>query len=342
MTKITKNPKSKNKNEKANQHVHDENCDHDHKPELNKLVANNDSVELTLKWQVVEPAWKKAVTKASRNLKLPGFRIGKVPAHLAEPNLNTEYLIETTLLEIVPSAFQAKVEESKGNIAPITRPEVVPIKTEKGSDWQIKVQFAQKPVIKLTDYKKLIATAKKKAAKQLSAQGGSASGGKAIEASEAKESNVKGQKSKIAKLSKQQQDDLTLKFIFSELVTGLKPKIQELLVRQQTTERLQEMDQSLKQMKLSINDYLERTKLKFEQLVAQFQAESLGQLQLEFILQALSEELKIKIDDKQLQVEIDKVKDPQVKKMYLDNEYYRERLRLNLIRQATIEKLLAI
>ena len=60
------------------------------------------------------------------------------------------------------------------------------------------------------------------------------------------------------------------------------------------------------------------------------------------ILQALSEELKIKIDDKQLQVEIDKVKDPQVKKMYLDNEYYRERLRLNLIRQATIEKLLAI
>jgi len=321
MTKITKNPKSKNKNEKANQHVHDENCDHDHKPELNKLVADNDSVELTLKWTVIEPAWKKAVAKASRNLKLPGFRIGKVPAHLAEPNLNTEYLIETTLLEIVPSAFQAKVEESKGNIAPITRPEVVPIKTEKGSDWQIKVQFAQKPVIKLTGYKKLIAAAKKKAAENAKLR------------SKSKEAN---------KLTKQQQDDLTLKLIFSELVTGLKPKIQELLVRQQTTERLQEMDQSLKQMKLSINDYLERTKLKFEQLVAQFQAESLGQLQLEFILQALSEELKVKIDDQRLQTEIDKIKDDQLKQAYEKNEYYKERLRLNLLRQQTVEKLLAI
>ena len=99
-----------------------------------------------------------ALTKIAKEIKVPGFRKGKVPANVvakhADPQLIGQQTLEDALSKAVADAFAAE------KLQALDRPEVEVKKYVPGKELEFTAEVEVMPVIKLGDYKKLKAKAK--------------------------------------------------------------------------------------------------------------------------------------------------------------------------------------
>jgi len=106
-------------------------------------------------------AEKVALVKLSNNVKVPGFRKGKVPASVAakhvEPQALQEQLMDDAISKAVAEAFVAE------KIQALERPTVDITKYVPGESLEFVAEVNVLPEITLGDYKKLTAKAKKSA-----------------------------------------------------------------------------------------------------------------------------------------------------------------------------------
>ena len=281
------------------------------KAKQSKIVLPNDSGELTFKWSQIEPIYKQVIKEASKNLKMNGFRKGKVPTKVAEKQLDKKQVIGRVIEILSPKEFSKEIKKNK-DLAPISRPQAIPIQTEKGRTWKIRVEFAQRSKVKLGNYKSLVKKAKKSV------------------------------KKKDKKQSEQDHNTEILNVVFRELIKTVQPPVQEILIREQTQYKLQEITRSLEKLNMTVSDYLTKRKLTSEQLLRQLSAESLGYIQLQFILEEIARTAKITVS----QIEIDKtlegIKDKKVKELYSTQPQYQNNLKKNLLRQKITDHLLQI
>lgn len=111
-----------------------------------KLLISADEVEL-------KPIKDGVVKRLSKDIKLPGFREGKVPAELAEKNIDPNMLQNDFLDEAMSQLYAKATQEKK--IRPVTRPEVAIKKFVPFSHLEFEVTTNIVGEIKLADYKKL-------------------------------------------------------------------------------------------------------------------------------------------------------------------------------------------
>lgn len=99
-----------------------------------------------------------ALTKIAKEIKVPGFRKGKVPANVvakhADPQLVGQQTLENALSKAVADAFAAE------KLQALDRPEVEVKKYEPGKELEFTAEVEVMPTIKLGDYKKLKAKLK--------------------------------------------------------------------------------------------------------------------------------------------------------------------------------------
>ena len=111
-----------------------------------ELTINVDASEL-------EAAQQVALTKLAKNMKVQGFREGKVPASVAAKNVNPEALaqqtLEDALSKAVADAFTAE------EIQALDRPAVEVKKYEPGKSLEFTAESEIIPAVKLGDYKSL-------------------------------------------------------------------------------------------------------------------------------------------------------------------------------------------
>lgn len=302
-------------------------------PTQHPSIAENTSFELVLPWSLVEPAYNQEVGHAASHLKMAGFRPGKVPASMAEKRVDQEHLVTHVLRKVAPALLEKKFAEEGSKYHPISQPSVHPLSTLKGADWKVKVSFAEPPVIKLGDYKKTVKAAKKASEKEVAEQE------KAL-----KEQSKKDKKDKKAptELTDEQKKEVQLRFIFRDLVEGVKPAIPELLVREETEYRLQNFAQSLNQFKIELQDYLKRRGTTIEQIIAEFQAEALASLQLEFVLSEIGKTAKIEVSDADRKEALDAIKDEKLKAQYEKDQTYQNRLDNTIYRRKIIDHILSL
>ncbi|QHN42869.1 trigger factor [Candidatus Mycosynbacter amalyticus] len=100
-----------------------------------------------------------ALTKIARDIKVPGFRQGKVPASVAAKHVNpndlAQHTLENALSKAVADAFL------DAGVQALDRPEVEVKKFEPGSELEFVATSEILPKIKLGDYKKLAAKPEK-------------------------------------------------------------------------------------------------------------------------------------------------------------------------------------
>ncbi len=287
------------------------------------LIADNDVLTVTIKWDEIKPAYQKVLAKRATTVKSDGFRKGKVPAHMVEKMVGRDRLVNATLEQLLPAKYLEVLKKEHKH--PVTQPAITPVSTESGQDWQVKIEIAEKPKIQLGSYKKSVVAASKDADQAWKKQ-------------QKTEKSTKKPKQDEASVAAQQRD-AKLKAIFTALVTQAAPRIPELLVRQQTREELHRLSHTLEQLKMSMDDYLARRGQTFEQLGQEFAATALGQLQIEYVLQAITEDQGITATDAEITKEWEKL--PVSKDRKLDDQS-KEYLRLQLVRNKTIEWLLAV
>lgn len=99
-----------------------------------------------------------ALTKIAKEIKVPGFRKGKVPANVvakhADPQLIGQQTLEDVLSKAVADAFTAE------KLQALDRPEVEVKKYVPGKELEFTAEVEVMPKIKLGDYKKLKAKLK--------------------------------------------------------------------------------------------------------------------------------------------------------------------------------------
>lgn len=129
-----------------------------------KTVVKNISetkVELTITLgkTELEAAEQVALTKLAKNIKVPGFRKGKVPASVAAKHVDPEALgqqtLDDALSKAVAEAYMAK------DIQALDRPQVEVKKFVPGQELEFTAETEVLPKIILGDYKKLKAKAVK-------------------------------------------------------------------------------------------------------------------------------------------------------------------------------------
>lgn len=131
------------------------------KTTVKKLSDTKVQLTISLGASELADAEQVSLTKLARDIKVPGFRKGKVPASIAakhiDPNALQEQILENALSKAVAEAFlQEKLQA-------LDRPSVEVKKFVPGSELEFTAEVEVIPPVKLGDYKKL--TAKKEVAK---------------------------------------------------------------------------------------------------------------------------------------------------------------------------------
>ncbi len=286
----------------------------------NELIAENTKISITLPWATVHESYKKQLARFAKNLKTDGFRKGKVPMHIAESMVDRERLIQAVLEEIVPAAYGKEIE--KGGYQPLTHPDFDPKDLAWEKDWVIEAHFAQDPKISVKEYKKIVAGAKsaaektwkdelakiekanKEAAKNVDKDHDHDHEGHDHAGHDHDHGHAKVQTPEQIEATKKEH---ILHAIFRDLITTLKPAIPEMLIRENTRQEIKDLEEQLKRVNATLDQFLQQRNQTFEQLAQEMAAQTLGKLQLEFILRAIQEELKITVTETEIMAEYEKL-----------------------------------
>lgn len=285
------------------------------KPEL---IGPNTTIKLTVDAKTAASAYQKTLGRLAKEIKIHGFRKGKVPAHLAEKELGTQAIVDRALEIVIPPLYQSEVVDKK--LESLTQPEFKAIKIDKDSEWIVEVHLAQRPKIIVTDLKKIVKEGKKAA-----------------------DEEIKKQKKHIVETKDHKghqhptDEDIILTNIYQNLVTSIRPTLPELLVKEGVRAELNNLVQRLRSLNLTLDDYLKQQGITYEDLTNQMAVSSVGRLQLMFILDAISEQEKLEVSDSEVKSEMAKMsksnknQDPKTDVRYLD--YVKQNLKRNKLTQ---------
>lgn len=95
------------------------------------------------------------LTRLAKNIELPGFRKGHVPASIAQERLGEVVILEETVGTILSRAYPEILRDLK--IDAIGRPEISIVKLAPGNQVQFVAKTALAPTVTLPDYKELAA-----------------------------------------------------------------------------------------------------------------------------------------------------------------------------------------
>lgn len=120
---------------------------------VKKISDTRVEIKVTLEKPELDSAKKKAIERLSKEVKIPGFRKGKVPADMAEKHLNPNDIAQATLdiavREAVPQAFISNKQN------PLVVPEVSVTKYVPDESAEFTATADILPDVKIGDYKKL-------------------------------------------------------------------------------------------------------------------------------------------------------------------------------------------
>lgn len=290
------------------------------------LIAPNVTIKITLAKAEVAKSYQKQLTKLASQLKMPGFRQGKVPAKVAEEQLGRGHLIEHVLDELLPSAYPKAIADQKK--APITHPEFKIISAEKDQDWVVEAEIAEMPTVTLGKYTQHV-KAGKKAAQQAK--------------TDLEKAAKKDKKAESAKpMTPEQAKEHELQYIFRELVVQIKPKIPQLLLKHETQHEFQHLADQLKQLNISVDDYLKNSNKTMEQLSQELAVQTLSRLQLDLILGAVARDKKISVTPQDKEKFFAQIKDEKQRKTLEKDEHYLHHLEANLLKQKVVDSLLTV
>ncbi len=301
------------------------------KKSVPSVIAPNTKLTVTIPWEKAEPAYKKARTQVAQTLKVSGFRKGKVPADVAEKMMGPSDIIEKALEFILPDAYIETVKAA--NKRPLTQPSFQAVSLEVGKEWVIEAQIAEKPEIKLGDFKKIVKEAKIQAKKDVEKQ-----------AEEIKKHNEehKDHDHGPKELTEEQKKEITLQRIYQNLIEAIKPQIPELLVRHEVEYDIEQLGRQLQSIQMDFQQYMERRQITQEELTQQMAAGALSRIQLVFIIDTLAEETKQVVTDAELETYLTEKVDPATREQHGASPDYKALVSQTMLRQKVADYLLAI
>jgi trigger factor len=229
-----------------------------------------------------------------------GFRKGKVPQELAEKNIDKDKVYSHLIREIMPKIYEDILK--KENLHPILSPKIELVKAKENEEWELKIVIAEKPEVKLNDYKKKVQEAKK--------------GLKTDDIWVPGKEEKKDQKDETQK--KEKVMNVSLEAVLASATCELPP----LLIEEELDRRLTQMVDDVQKIGLTMEKYLQTRNLTLETVKERLTKEITDMYKLEFILQAIADEEKLEVKQEDLNALFSNIKEEKDRKSAEANAYF--------------------
>ncbi len=123
---------------------------------LTRLAPTQVALEFSITDRELAEAEERAFRRLSKNVRLPGFRKGKVPRKIFEQTYGSETLTSQAVDEVVPEVYAKAVREH--DLEPVERPKIEILEENAGRPTRLKATVEVRPEIALGQYKGLKAT----------------------------------------------------------------------------------------------------------------------------------------------------------------------------------------
>ncbi|MFA9288617.1 MAG: trigger factor [Weeksellaceae bacterium] len=262
----------------------------------------HNTVELLIKipWKQVETAYATSFEKLRKDLEAEGFRKGKVPKDVAEKRIRRDDVYQDLMQAILPEIYSDIVQ--KEAIKPIVSPKIELVTAKENEDWELKMTTAEKPEIKLGDYKKKVQEAKKEAQKA--------------------DIWVPGKDKEPTEADKERQRQAAFQAALDALLKEATVEVSEMIIEEDVNQRLSRLVDDVQRIGMTMEAYLKSKNTTQEQLMEQYKKEIVENYKLEFLLQEIADAEKITVEQSELDTVFSGIKDEKQRAAAQQNGYY--------------------
>lgn len=287
---------------------------------IQKKDVGKSTYELTIivSKDVIAKESEKAFEALCKTLKLSGFREGKVPKDVAKKHIKNDDIYKRALDELLPSIYKDAIAQE--NLKPIVSPKIRLNKTNTDEDWEIAITVAEKPSVKLGDYKTFVKNLKAEQKKD-----DIWVPGKSTKKGDERADNVK--KNRL------------MNKILDLLIKRMPIELSDMIIEAEMDKRMTQLVDDVRKVGLTIERYLQSKGQTMESLQAKMKTEIAGMYALEFILEEIAEQEKITVDNADLEEVFSSIKKKEERAQAQKNAYFYASM---LKRQKTLDFLLSL
>jgi trigger factor len=118
---------------------------------LTRLAPTQVALEFSITGQQLAEAEDRAFKKLSRDVRLPGFRKGKVPRKIFEQAYGSEAVTSQAVEDVVPEVYAKAIREH--DLDPVDRPKLEVLEESEGRPTRLKATVEVRPTIELRPYR---------------------------------------------------------------------------------------------------------------------------------------------------------------------------------------------
>ncbi len=283
---------------------------------LKKLPKNSLEINLTIPAADIKKEKEGAFSRLQQELTVEGFRKGKVPLPIAQKHLSPEAVLQEMIKVLLTRIYEEIIK--KDSLRPIINPKVELVKVQDGQDWEVKLTLAEKPVVELKEYKKVV-----------------------------KETIVEGKKADIwvpgkdkpADKKPEQDRSKLMNLILEAVLKEVKVEVSDLIINEELDLRLSRLVDDVEKIGLTTDAYLKSKNLTMDQLKTTYRREIEDTYKLEFVLSEIADKENIKVEKEDLDKLFVNIKDEKERKAAAENSYYYASI---LRKQKTLDFLLTL
>jgi len=244
---------------------------------LTWLPKKTFELEFSIPWEKVKKTYDKVLNQLAKEVKLEGFRQGKAPKALVEKSIDKGKLYGEVINQLLPLSYAASVAEHK--LHPAIAPKITIISAEENKPWKFKAASCELPEIKLGNYEGIAQSALVK--------------------------------------SKLEAKDLTetqkLNRIFQALIKDIKFELSDLLIEAERDRLLSRLLEEIQKLGLTIEKYASSNNKSVAEIKAEYELTAANTLKIELILQAIANDKKLQVKDKEIDEMINAAGDEKLK-----------------------------
>ncbi len=282
---------------------------------LTRLSGSAFELTLTVPWADVKTIYDKVFDELASEIEIEGFRKGKAPKNLIEGKVDKSKIYGEVVNRVLPQSYQNALAEH--NLKPIVSPKVQIANAEENKDWQFIARAAEKPTVELGNYQDAV--------KAINATGKIWKPGDEV----TEDKKDKDEEEKTKKINA----------IIEKLLEVCKVELPEILVESEVSRLTTALLEDVRSAGLTFEQYLQSSGQTQESLHQKYHTQAETALKLEFIFDAIADDLKIVVSDEEVNSVIAKETDIKKQQALKDQSYV---LASILRRENTITRLLSL
>ncbi len=280
---------------------------------LTRLAGSAFELTITVPWIDIKKIYDAVFDELSAEIEVEGFRKGKAPKEVVQAKVDKNKIYGEVINRILPESYSKALTEH--GLKPVISPKVQISSAEEEKDWQFIARSCEKPTVTLNNYQEAIKTITAK--------------GKIWTPGQGEKPDQKQEEERSKRISE----------IIDKLLEVCQVELAELLVESEVNRLMTTLVDDIRAAGLTYEQYLASKGETAETIKQKYRTQAETALKLEFILEAVADNLGVKVGDEEINAVIDKETDPTKKQALKDQSYL---LASILRRENTITKLLTL